>query len=88
MSLNGHHVCQCGRPHFKDVLPSKCCGLEGEFGSESIIYCPLHAAAPELLEGVKTLVSVLTLANYPNGEKGSKLIKHWKAAIAKAEGKE
>lgn len=56
MSLNGHHECRCGRQCAGKVLPSKCCGLEGEFGSESIIYCPLHDSAGEMLEMLKLLV--------------------------------
>lgn len=55
MSLTGWHECRCGRQCGPRVLPSKCCGLEGEFGSESIVFCPLHETAKDMLEFLKLL---------------------------------
>ncbi len=81
MSLTGWHECRCGRGCGPKVLPSKCCGLEGEFGSESIIYCRLHESAEDLY---KLLKDLLPFMGY---EPEAEIYKRAKGLIDRVEGK-
>lgn len=70
------------------VVPTKCgCHIEGPI----IKLCPMHKAAPELLEAAKKAAIVLSLetrhVDPTTGDAVSPLMKELRAAIHKAEGK-
>ena len=80
MSHTRKELCGCKIGLFPEPVECTVCHQINPVDHYTLEYCPLHASAPELLEALQLIISILPDGNSPSHLKA-------KQAVAHAEGK-